>query len=120
MTQPEDRGLDLETLEPGRVRELSVIGDKNARGATIRLQSWPDLLERLQRVGRDPVLFVHVVRNPYDNISTMAKRNDSTLGHAASTYFGLSETALSSKRRVGDDRVMSFSVNPSSQTPRAH
>jgi hypothetical protein len=90
----------------GRFRELRVIGDKNARGATIRIQRSPQLLDRLQRVVRDPVRFIHIVRNPYDNISTMAKRGNFTLEHAASIYVGLSETVLSIKRRVGDDNVI--------------
>jgi hypothetical protein len=36
----------------------------------------------------------------------MAKRANFTLEHATSIYVGLSETALSIKRRVGDDNLI--------------
>ncbi len=90
----------------GRFRTIRVIGDKNAMGATLRLGRRPYLLDRLQRVVRDPVRFVHIVRNPYDNISTIARRDDLTLEQATAFYLNLSTTALSITRRVGQDHVM--------------
>ncbi len=89
----------------GRFRSLQVIGDKRGRGSMSRLQRRPDLLERMQRVVRDPMRFVHVVRNPFDNISTMSKRRGWTLDEAADIYFSLADTVLSVKRTMGDGRV---------------
>ena len=34
-----------------------------------------------------PVKFIHVIRNPYDNIATRAKRNNTSLRFAAKGYF---------------------------------
>jgi hypothetical protein len=90
----------------GRFRRLQVIGDKRGRGSMTRLQRRPDLLERMQRVVRDPMRFVHVVRNPFDNISTMSKRRDWTLEEAAGIYFGLADTVADVKRRMGEDSVL--------------
>jgi hypothetical protein len=90
----------------GRFRRPQVLGDKRGMTSMSRLQRRPQLLDTLQRVVRDPVRFVHVVRNPFDNISTMAKRRSFTLETAADIYFGLSETVATVKRRVGDTRVI--------------
>jgi hypothetical protein len=90
----------------GRFRSLQVIGDKRGRGSMVRLQRRPDLLVKLQRVVRDPVRFVHVMRNPYDNISTMSKRRDWTLEQATDIYFSLVDTVASIKRKVGTGHVI--------------
>ncbi|MCA1614387.1 MAG: sulfotransferase, partial [Acidobacteria bacterium] len=54
----------------GRRRSLRVIGDKKGGGSTMRLGADPRLLARLRRTVGVPVKLVHVVRNPFDNIST--------------------------------------------------
>jgi hypothetical protein len=90
----------------GRFRTLQVVGDKRGRGSMVRLQRRPDLLDRLQRVVRDPVRFVHVMRNPFDNISTMSKRRDWTLEQATDIYFSLADTVAEVKRRAGESHVI--------------
>ena len=57
----------------GKYRRLRVIGDKKGGVSTLRLDATPDLLKRLRNVVGVPVRFVHVIRNPYDNISTMLR-----------------------------------------------
>ncbi|WP_166397920.1 sulfotransferase family protein [Rubrobacter marinus] len=57
----------------GRFRRLRVIGDKKGALSTLRLDRNPGLQEKLRRVAGVPVKYVHVVRNPYDNISTMLR-----------------------------------------------
>ena len=58
----------------GRFTELRVIGDKRARTATYRLGRRPGLLEAVRRVAGVPLRVVHVTRNPFDNVVTMARR----------------------------------------------
>ena len=55
----------------GRFRKLRVIGDKKGALSTLRLDRAPGLQQRLRKTVGVPVKYVHVVRNPYDNISTM-------------------------------------------------
>jgi hypothetical protein len=74
----------------GRVERLAVIGDKRGGMSTLRLGTRPELLERLRRVVRVPVRAVHVIRNPYDNIATLAKRDGTSIGEATRTYVNLS------------------------------
>lgn len=71
----------------GRFRELRVMGDKHGEGFLLSVQARPWLTRAL--VERfDPAFFIHVVRNPYDAIASVAgssKRGQSPA--AAVAYF---------------------------------
>jgi hypothetical protein len=58
----------------GRSTTLRVIGDKRARTSTYWLGQRPQLLDRLRRSVGVPIRVIHITRNPYDNIATMARR----------------------------------------------
>jgi hypothetical protein len=58
----------------GRWSQLRVIGDKRGHRSTARLTDDPLLLDRLRRVVGVPIRVVLVTRNPFDNITTMARR----------------------------------------------
>jgi hypothetical protein len=73
----------------GRFRRLRVIGDKKGGTSASRLIKAPHLLADLQRLVGIPVRIIHVVRNPYDNISTMSMRNGRGLEKNLDTYFSL-------------------------------
>jgi hypothetical protein len=79
----------------GRRRRLRVIGDKKGGASTMRLRANPELLARLRRTVGVPVKLVHVVRNPFDNISTIVlktKKRRFTLAEGVDYYFELCET----------------------------
>ncbi|HEY3248762.1 MAG TPA: sulfotransferase [bacterium] len=78
----------------GRFTRLEVIGDKKGGGTTKALRRSPQLLDRLAAVVGVPVRFIHVIRNPYDNISTMARRSRRPLETAIEAYFGLSRAVV--------------------------
>ena len=59
----------------GQYKTIRVIGDKLAGQTSLILRTDPVLLERLQLAMGCPVKIIHVVRNPYDTITTMAKRS---------------------------------------------
>jgi hypothetical protein len=59
----------------GSFTTLRVLGDKKGGRSTARLDSKPELLDRLRETVEVPLRVVHVVRNPYDNIATIAKRD---------------------------------------------
>lgn len=71
----------------GRHRRLRVLGDKKGGESARRLASTPELLGRLQRTVGVPVHVVHVVRNPFDNIATMAWRTGKGLDYETRNYF---------------------------------
>lgn len=83
----------------GRYRSLCVIGDKQGGGTALRLRARPYLLDRLRRTVEVPVKLVHIVRNPYDNISTIARKHHMPLTDSIDFYFSLCETIQMTKPR---------------------
>ena len=59
----------------GRYRALKVIGDKRGGTSSKILKENPELLEEIQSFC-DKLRLLHVIRNPYDNITTMIKRRE--------------------------------------------
>lgn len=101
----------------GRFSRLRVIGDKKGGRSTRRLGDNPDLLAQLRDVVRVPVKIIHVIRNPYDNISTIAKRHDMSLRDAVAFYFSLCDTVTSLKTQIAKEdlfemRHEAFVANP--------
>lgn len=58
----------------GVFSDLQVIGDKKGGKSTLRLGDNPQLFTKLCSLTKIPVKIIHVIRNPYDNISTMCLR----------------------------------------------
>lgn len=81
----------------GRVRVLRVLGDKKGCGTTRLLRRRPGLLTVLETRIQCPVKLIHVVRNPFDNVATMVRREASkgrpaTPARSLSGYRRLCET----------------------------
>lgn len=58
----------------GRFERLEVIGDKKGGKSAQALARQHGLLRRLRRTAGVPLRIIHVVRNPYDTITTMSTR----------------------------------------------
>lgn len=72
----------------GRADPLLAIGDSKAGFSTQRIGRDPGLVEALaQRMQPAEVRFVHIVRNPYDTISTMNVRSGRPLTGGIERYF---------------------------------
>lgn len=89
----------------GRWETLRVIGDKKGRNSTLQIRDDPKLLDRVKATMRVPVRFVHVIRNPYDNIATMQRRFGGDLERALREYADLAETNDDIRRRLGPDEL---------------
>jgi hypothetical protein len=65
------------------------------------------LLERLRRTVRVPLRVVNVIRNPYDNISSMKLqlRGRPTLEGTVDEYFELCDAMVVIKRQLGADEL---------------
>jgi hypothetical protein len=83
----------------GRYSTLQVIGDKKGGSSSMLLARQPGLLEALRRVVPERLCLIHVTRNPYDNIATMARKDTRDLGKAIRLYFELCAV----NRRVAAD-----------------
>ena len=107
----------------GRGSNLHVLGDKMAEGATRRLRSRPDLIMQLERTMKMPVKLIHVVRNPFDNISTLNRRSRKTeltseVDHAAEFFFTLCETAQQIRRKENPGSVFELRHESLIDSPR--
>jgi hypothetical protein len=88
--------------------QLKVIGDKNAPITTTRLCLEPTLLESLYKKVGVPIKFIHVIRNPYDNIKTMATKDFGglKLEVAMELYFLLCQGVNSIKERISPNNIL--------------
>jgi sulfotransferase family protein len=71
----------------GRWRRLHVLGDKKGGRSSLRLDADPCLLDRLRNIVGLPLKVVHVIRNPFDNISTIRRHHGVDLDAAIAGYF---------------------------------
>ncbi len=84
----------------GKFKTLQVIGDKKGGTSTLRLFSKPELLRLLWETIDIEKKFIHVIRNPYDNISTLAMKADwvRDIEHGIEVYFSMCETIVDIKK----------------------
>lgn len=73
----------------GCYQDLRVIGDKQAGRTNILLNTKPELYNQLSQIIALPIKIIHVIRNPFDTITTMA--HSSSLERASKRYFYLCE-----------------------------
>ncbi len=59
----------------GRYKLLKLVGDKKGGKSTLWLGEDPTLLEKLKQKLELQIKILHVIRNPFDNIATMAIRH---------------------------------------------
>ena len=89
----------------GRFEELRVIGDKMGHASAIRLGAFPSLFDTLANGFSVKIKFLHVMRNPYDIISTMALRTKLSLASSCDLFFSCAEAVQQIKQRSGDSAV---------------
>jgi len=70
----------------GRYRRIQVVGDSKASVTARKLVKSPALLKQVFNSIDDQIKLIHVVRNPYDNISTLSIHGES-LEEAINSYF---------------------------------
>jgi len=87
----------------GRFERLRVIGDKKGGVTENRLRHDASLLESLPGRLGIKTKFIHVMRNPYDVICTLYKRQRTPLRPAADVFFSLCEAVAQIKSRVPQD-----------------
>lgn len=104
----------------GTNTQIRVIGDKHGESTTLRLRACPWLFERLSRTITKPVLYVHVIRNPYDNISSIHRRKGISLWKSIDYYFSLCETVAVMRHRITQNNLLelrheTFVENPTAE-----
>ena len=95
----------------GKFTEIKVIGDKKAALSAIKLSKNPQLLEQIKKTVAVPIKIIHIMRNPYDNITTMFKKSDRKRTKALNFretieyYFSLCDDISKIKQLVPNDIV---------------
>jgi len=92
----------------GQFSELRVIGDKRGGTSVREFRRRPWLLEELRRRVALPLRFIHVVRNPYDNVATIHAKNDQgrPLEYALQHYLGMTRGILELKRHLSENEIL--------------
>ena len=89
----------------GRVRRLRVIGDKRGAGTVIALRRSPELLDRLRATVAAPIRVIHAVRDPWDNVATIAKRSTRGVTQAVDYYEWLVHGVAETVGRLDDGEL---------------
>lgn len=96
----------------GAFEKIRVIGDKHGQFTAVKLAANPELLDRLQELLEVPIKFIHVVRNPFDNIATIALRkaegNSPDMETHIERYFKVCQSVTTVKAMV--DAVDLFEI----------
>ena len=103
----------------GRWRRLAVVGDKKGAQSTRRLSADPGLLDRLATEMRVPVTVIQVVRNPYDNIATIWRRDKRSIDQHIDAYFAMWDTTEAVRRRCAPERFLRLHHEDLVADPRA-
>jgi hypothetical protein len=90
----------------GRHTELLAIGDKKSGGSAVLLGKYPDLIDQAREVIRVPIRIFHYVRNPFDNITTIANRGEIKLDDAIEVYFYNVRAITNLKKKLADDEIL--------------
>lgn len=98
----------------GKYNKLQVIGDKKGGISTMKIGADSKLIDRLASKVKVPIKVLHVVRNPFDNISTISIKEPRPLADAIDYYF--SSAATNAKLRktmdVHDVKLEDLIDNP--------
>lgn len=95
----------VENQWQGRFRQLRVIGDKKGGGSSLLLSRYPKLLDRLYSTLALPIKFIHVVRDPMENIPGIGRELRVSPDEALKLYFAMAESVAALKTRVPADSL---------------
>lgn len=91
----------------GRYQKLQVVGDTRAGLSTQRIGRDPQILQRLQKLmGNVDLKILHVLRNPFDNISTMMLRGGRSVDNATARYFANCDIIRDLRARVDETELL--------------
>jgi hypothetical protein len=103
----------------GSFRRLSVIGDKRGGNTAMWILRKPQLLDQLRKTVGVPIRVLHVIRNPYDNIVTMAKRAETSIDDKIERYSRLCEGTAKVRELLAPEEILDVSYENFLSNPRA-
>lgn len=103
----------------GRFEHVRVIGDKHGEGFLLSMQARPWLAQAvIKRL--DPLYFIHVVRNPFDAIASIAgnTRRNKSVGQTISYFERLYATLVTVQRQLAPGRIHELRLEDLQSQPR--
>jgi hypothetical protein len=106
----------------GRYERLTVVGDKKGGRSSLWLASNPELLDALRTaLGASlRIRVIHVVRNPFDNISTISRKDDCAVPEAIDRYQRLLTGTNRALDYFGADETTTLKFEDVVLDPRGH
>ena len=105
----------------GRFRRLRVIGDKRGSGSVKKICNHPGLYQRLIDMVGVPIRTIHVVRNPFDNISTISRKGrNKNFEQSIDYYFFLAEEVQKLKQIIPEKDLLEMRHEDFISDPRTH
>ena len=112
---------DVPNQWQGRFEQLQVLGDKKGATSAMRFYRDPRLLASLRTKIGGEIKFVHVIRNPYDVLATMARRSPhKTLATHIAVFFRLCSSIESLKTRVDPNEIFDVRLEAFIDDPQPH
>jgi len=102
----------------GKFKSIKVIGDKKGSGTNQVLRENPDILNILKDKIDVPIKFIHVTRNPYDNISTMISKRNRKMAATIDSYFLKCQTISKLKTEIAPEDFFEFKHESLIENPR--
>jgi hypothetical protein len=105
----------------GRFETLQVLGDKKGATSAMRFYREPGLLTAASRKIATEIRFVHVIRNPFDVLATMARRSPrKTLQAQIDLFFTLCASVGQLKQRVPPAQLHDIRLEDFVRDPKTH
>lgn len=90
----------------GKFCKLEVIGNKLGGISSLQLGSNPLLFDKLKQTLGVHIKYLHVYRNPYDNITTMFKKGKESLEKTVEIYFSHVEAVCKNRDRINVEDIL--------------
>ncbi|MEM7757849.1 MAG: sulfotransferase [Cyanobacteria bacterium P01_A01_bin.40] len=107
----------------GRFEKPKVIGDKQGEGTVLRIAESSRHIPRLKQILNIKIKFIHVARNPYDNISTISIKIPKLgfdLEKSIAYYFYLCKTISNFKLTLDPQDIIEFKHENFLKQPQIH
>lgn len=107
----------------GRIKKLKVIGDKKGARTTLRIGASSRYISRLRIILNNRLKFIHVVRNPFDNITTISRKSrklKESLELSIENYFYLCKIINDFKATLKPEELIEFKHEDFIENPQLH
>jgi len=100
----------VENQWQGHCKRMKVVGDKRGSGSVKKLFYRPALFEKMYKEIGLKIKFIHIMRNPFDNISTMCiKSRRKNINESMDLYFFLADEITKLKKHISSEDIIELS-----------